>query len=99
MTKLTGNGIRTGFVIVSVVAAVVTTIFLGGARIGRTEQAVTEARSESKSIAAKQELQEQMLDTIRTEMAFQKGVVNTKLDNLQSSIEQIMKIISEWEPQ
>ena len=99
MTKTTSNGVRTGFIIVSIVAAIITSVFLGGARIGRTEQAVAEARKENNSIAARQELQEQIIDNMRTEMAFQKGVVNTKLDNLQNSIEQIMEIISKWEPE
>ncbi len=91
--------IKTGLVVFAIVASIVTSALLGGVRIGKTEQAVIEARNESKAIAAQQLLQKQMLDSIRTEQAYQKGVVNTKLDNLQTTIEQIMEIISKWEPQ
>ena len=94
-----GNGIKTGFVAVGIIITLVTTVFLGGTRIGRTEQAVAEASREREAISARQKVQEEMLATVRAEQAYQKGVVNTKLDNLQASVEQIKKIISEWEPQ
>jgi hypothetical protein len=38
------------------------------------------------------------ISAIKEEQAYQKGVVNTKLDNLDAGQKQLLKIVSQWEP-
>lgn len=88
------------FVIVAVsVATLVSTLLIGGARLGATEQAAKQHQEQIRIMSARQDVQEKTTDIMREEQAYQKGVVSTKLDNIQKKQDQMYDIIIEWEPE
>lgn len=91
--------IKTFVVVAAAIATVVTTLLVGGARLGATEQAARHHAAELQVIQTRQDTQEDNIDIMRQEQAYQKGVVNTKLENLEAGQERILQIITEWEPE
>lgn len=95
--------LKTFIVVVGVVATLVTTLLVGGARLGKAEQSIVQAKETMQIVVTRQDLQEQHIDGMKEQQAYQKGVVNTKLENLEAIVQRIegkLDIIhAEWEPQ
>ena len=94
MAKETASSLK----VIAVIASLVTAILLGGIRVGRTEKDVEAACQQMVVITKRQQEVEGVVAEIRREMAYQKGVVTTKLESLELGQQQIMEIISQWEP-
>ena len=74
-------------------------IILGwGIAFGGIREKVTTNTTTSKAIQAIADTNKEAISIIKEEQAYQKGVVNTKLDNLDKGQRDIMEIIQKWEP-
>jgi uncharacterized coiled-coil protein SlyX len=68
-----------------------TTVFLGGSRLGKTEEAVAAARDRIAAVELRQALQEVVLDDIRERQARQEGKVDAKLEGLEKGQKAIIE--------
>ena len=89
--------IKITIIIAAFVVTLTTTVFLGGSRIGKTEKTVEIASECIVSLLATQKQHDEDIDTIKTEQAYQKGVIQTKLENLEKSVAEIKRIVIQWE--
>lgn len=96
--ETTLNIIKTVGVIAAFVITMTTTVFLGGQRIGKAEQSVQAICETMTGIRAEQDYLKKNVSQIETKQAYQEGVVNTKLENLEKGIQRIENIVSQWEP-
>ena len=69
-----------------------------GIAFGGIRGKVTTNANTSKAIQAVADTNKEAISVIKEEQAYQKGVVNTKLDNLDKGQRDIMEIIQKWEP-
>jgi len=69
-----------------------------GIAFGGIREKVTTNANTSKAIQAVADTNKEAISVIKEEQAYQKGVVNTKLDNLDKGQRDIMEIIQKWEP-
>ena len=68
-------------------------------RLGKTEMTVEVANKCIVSLIATQKVHDEKIDTIQTEQAYQKGVIQTKLEKLEADVAEIKRIVIQWEPQ
>lgn len=102
MAKETAISLIKGFGIIAAFAVTLTTtVFLGGLRIGKTEQVVETTREITTknydTILATQKIHNEKIGTIQRDQAYQKGVIETKLTGLEKSVDEIKRIVMQWE--
>ena len=90
--------IKTIIIVVAFVITLTTTVFLGGQRIGKTEKTVEVASAGIIQMSLTLQKHDEDIDTIKTEQAYQKGVIETKLNNLELSVARIESMLLGWEP-
>jgi len=95
MKKETSELIKTFMVVVGAVFVMVAF----GTKLGRAEKTVETVCKTVNGIHDRQELIVKEQADIKQEQAYQKGVVNTKLENLEKGIARIELILSQWEPE
>lgn len=87
--------------IVALIATTTTTIvatsYVSGKDAGRVEQKVVTVNKSIDAYAVKVEKHEEAIDLIQRKQAYQEGVVNTKLENLEKGIIRIEQTLSNWE--
>ena len=88
-------------VVAAFVVTLTTTVFLGGLRIGKTEQTVETTKEITTknydAVLATQKIHDEKIDTIQRDQAYQKGVIETKLTGLEKSVDEIKRIVMQWE--
>lgn len=70
-----------------------------GVAFGGIREKVKANTTSGEAMKTMSESNKTTISIIREEQAYQKGVVNTKLDNLETGQKEIMEIIQQWEPQ
>ena len=85
--------------IIGIIAGLIVTLITCGMAIGYIKSDVDNTGKKVIAIVEKQQIQQNSISRLEREQAYQKGVVNTKLDNLEKGQTAIMQIIQEWEPQ
>jgi hypothetical protein len=88
--KIMKNGAK-ALVIIGTAVTAATTVFLGGSRIGKTEAAVEATRKQVDKVEVRVDTQDLTMAAIKEEQAYQKGVVNTKLENLKKGQQAIIE--------
>ena len=86
--------------------SIVATVFLMGRQTGHAENKIKNIDSNMTVLQAKVEMHDTVIEEMRREAAYQKGVVNTKLDNMERSIKTIeanvqkllenLQLVEEW---
>lgn len=90
--------IKTTVVVAAFVVTLTTTVFLGGSRIGRTEKTVEVISECLGNITVTAEKHDIDISNIKVEQAYQKGVIEAKLSNLEKTVDEIKTMLSQWEP-
>lgn len=89
--------VRTIVAVVAVVTVLTTSVIVGSMRIQKTESSLANVCDTMTILAETQRRHEDIIDEMRRKQAFQEGVVNTKLDNLEKTVREIKNILSNWE--
>jgi len=95
MKKETSEIIKTFVVVLGVVFVMIAF----GTKLGRAEKSVETLCETVKSMHDRQQVIVVEQANIKQQQAYQKGVVNTKLENLEKGIMRIESIVSQWEPE
>ncbi len=93
------HAIQTIIAVIICCVTMVTTVFFTGRRTGYAESQIAVMCESVNALSSKVESHESIIDEMRREAAYQKGVVNTKLDSLSVDIGDIKTILSNWEPE
>ena len=90
---------KTVVIVAAFVVTLTTTVFLGGSRIGKTEKTIEMASKCIVTLVDTQKVHDEKINTIQREQAYQKGVIQTKLENLEKAVAEIKRIVIQWEPE